>query len=106
MVCKPGISITTRNSVCRQEKADPIFPKTTSNACATVALLNIIMNAHDVELGDKLQEFKAKTADLEPPLRGWLLCNNKWIRMIHNSFARYASNLTHTHTPSSSIADL
>lgn len=62
--------------------------QTTSNACATVALLNIIMNAQGVELGDRLQEFKTATADLPPPLRGWLLCNNKWIRMIHNSFAR------------------
>lgn len=65
-----------------------MISKTTSNACATVALLNIIMNAQNIELGDKLEEFKALTANLAPPLRGWLLCNNKWIRTIHNSLAR------------------
>ncbi|KAL1852499.1 hypothetical protein VTK73DRAFT_9182 [Phialemonium thermophilum] len=62
--------------------------QTTNNACATFALLNIIMNAAEVKLGDKLRAFKAETQHLAPPLRGWLVSNNKWIRKIHNSFAR------------------
>ncbi|KAH8887071.1 cysteine proteinase, partial [Thozetella sp. PMI_491] len=62
--------------------------QTTSNACATVALLNIIMNAGNLELGRSLQTFKAETAGLEPPLRGNMLTHNITIRTAHNSFAR------------------
>ncbi|KAK3313915.1 hypothetical protein B0H66DRAFT_607152 [Apodospora peruviana] len=62
--------------------------QTTSNACATVALFNIIMNAAELELGDKLDKFKQESRDLSPPLRGNLLSNSSWIRVAHNSFAR------------------
>jgi ubiquitin carboxyl-terminal hydrolase L5 len=63
-------------------------PQTTNNACATIALLNIIMNAENLSLGEKLREFKQESTGLSPPLRGNMITNSTWIRTAHNSFAR------------------
>jgi ubiquitin carboxyl-terminal hydrolase L5 len=62
--------------------------QTTSNACATVALLNIVMNVPDINLGDALKTFKESTRLLKPPYRGQALSHNDFIRNIHNSFLR------------------
>ncbi|KAL7620034.1 hypothetical protein AAE478_010583 [Parahypoxylon ruwenzoriense] len=62
--------------------------QTTTNACATVALMNIVMNAQGVGLGTQLQKFRNSTAALPPPHRGHLLDANDFIRSIHNSVAR------------------
>ncbi len=56
-----------------------------------MALLNIVMNAANIELGKELKEFKVETAELDPPLRGNMLTNSPAIRTAHNSFARYVS---------------
>lgn len=55
------------------------------NACATVALLNIIMNS-GIVLGEELETLRDQTKSLSPPLRGWCLSKNSFIRNIHNSF--------------------
>ncbi|KAI8627587.1 cysteine proteinase [Xylariaceae sp. FL1651] len=62
--------------------------QTTANACATVALMNIIMNAQAVKLGPELEEFRNSTKALPPPHRGHALDTNNFIRAIHNSVAR------------------
>lgn len=62
--------------------------QTTDNACATLALFNIIMNAKHIKLGERLQAFKEQSSDLTPALKGHELCNTTWIRSIHNQFAR------------------
>ncbi|KAI3339337.1 ubiquitin carboxyl-terminal hydrolase [Ustulina deusta] len=62
--------------------------QTTANACATVALMNIIMNTHAVEFGAELEEFRDMTKLLPPPHRGHALDTNDFIRAIHNSVAR------------------
>ncbi|UKZ87454.1 uncharacterized protein TrAFT101_003252 [Trichoderma asperellum] len=67
--------------------------QTTSNACATFALLNIVMNAPHVELGDQLREFKEATKNLSTVLRGHEVSNNKFMRSIHNSFTRRMDHL-------------
>ncbi|KAF7561969.1 hypothetical protein G7046_g2149 [Stylonectria norvegica] len=67
--------------------------QTTNNACATVALLNIVMNADEIELGEKLREFKDSTKDLCTSLRGHQLSRNSFIRRIHNSFTRRMDHL-------------
>ncbi|KAL2194540.1 ubiquitin thiolesterase-like protein [Corynascus similis CBS 632.67] len=67
--------------------------QTTQNACATIALLNIIMNAEKLSLGGKLRKFKEESKDLSPPLRGHLINNSTWIRVAHNSFARRLDHL-------------
>lgn len=65
----------------------------THNACATVALLNIVMNAPNIRLGDTLKEFKESTMGLSTPLRGHRLSSNAHIRSVHNSFTRRMDHL-------------
>ncbi|KAF4962959.1 hypothetical protein FSARC_8985 [Fusarium sarcochroum] len=67
--------------------------QTTDNACATVAMLNIVMNAEGIDLGHKLQAFKESTKDLDTALRGHQISKNKFIRTIHNSFTRRMDHL-------------
>ncbi|KAI1090504.1 cysteine proteinase [Rostrohypoxylon terebratum] len=62
--------------------------QTTANACATVALMNIIMNAEDINLGVQLREFRESTKALPSPHRGSELDRNDFIRSVHNSVAR------------------
>ncbi|KAK0714352.1 hypothetical protein B0T21DRAFT_387073 [Apiosordaria backusii] len=55
-----------------------------TNACGTIALMNIIMNAKDLTLGDKLSEFKEQSKDLVPALRGHMIATSTFIRAAHN----------------------
>ncbi|GAW17848.1 hypothetical protein ANO14919_073150 [Xylariales sp. No.14919] len=62
--------------------------QTTANGCATVALMNILMNTRDGQFGPELEEFRNTTTELLPPQRGHALDTNDFIRAIHNSVAR------------------
>lgn len=62
--------------------------QTVNNACASVALLNIVNNVPNIELGDNLQAFKDFTKDFTPALRGDAIANFRFVKEIHNSFAR------------------
>ncbi|KAL1962809.1 hypothetical protein VTN77DRAFT_9178 [Rasamsonia byssochlamydoides] len=62
--------------------------QTTSNACASVALLNIVNNIEGIELGENLRNFKDFTTSFTPALRGDAIANFEFIKRIHNSFAR------------------
>ncbi|KAF1352019.1 hypothetical protein BDV97DRAFT_397073 [Delphinella strobiligena] len=57
-------------------------------ACASVALLNIVMNIPNLELGSELQRFKEFTQPLDPVSKGDAIAGFDFIRNIHNSFAR------------------
>lgn len=58
-----------------------------SYSCATVALMNIINNRSDLQLGDDLHKFRASTIQLSPRDRGLALDSLKSVRDVHNSFA-------------------
>ncbi|CRG83265.1 ubiquitin carboxyl-terminal hydrolase L5 [Talaromyces islandicus] len=62
--------------------------QTTSNACASVALLNIINNVEGIHLGEHLANFKDFTMPFTPALRGDAVANFEFVKRIHNSFAR------------------
>ncbi|KAI9680777.1 MAG: hypothetical protein M1817_004217 [Caeruleum heppii] len=62
--------------------------QTSPNACASVALLNIVNNVPNLELGEQLQRFKDFTMDFPPALRGDQIGNFDFVKSIHNSFAR------------------
>ncbi|KAI0969144.1 ubiquitin carboxyl-terminal hydrolase [Xylaria arbuscula] len=68
--------------------------QTTAHACATVALMNIIMNTHTGKFGIELEEFRNMTRLLPPPHRGHALDTNNFIRAIHNSVARRSDLLS------------
>jgi len=61
-----------------------------SNACATQAILSLLMNVEheEVKLGQTLTQFKEFSADFDPTMKGLALSNSDEIRAVHNSFAR------------------
>lgn len=58
------------------------------NSCATLAMINILMNSADVQIGEHLSQFKDFTRDLTPYQRGEVLSSFNYIKRIHNSFAK------------------
>jgi ubiquitin carboxyl-terminal hydrolase L5 len=58
-----------------------------TNACATQAILSVLLNSKDIEIGSFLREFKDFTKDFSPELKGTAIGDER-IRRIHNSFAR------------------
>lgn len=64
--------------------------QTASNACASVALLNIVNNIPGIDLGENLRHFREFTMPFTPALRGDAINNFEFVKRVHNSFARYA----------------
>ncbi|KAG5993062.1 hypothetical protein E4U52_002305 [Claviceps spartinae] len=64
--------------------------QTIQNACATQALLSVLMNktSDGVEIGAQMQDFRDFAMVLPPDFRGEALSNSDLIRTVHNSFAR------------------
>jgi len=58
------------------------------NACATQAIVSVLMNRPSIELGPELTTFKSFAQDLPPDMRGLAIGNSAQIRNAHNSFAR------------------
>ncbi|KAK9469653.1 ubiquitin carboxyl-terminal hydrolase [Lipomyces arxii] len=58
------------------------------NACATQAILSILLNRSELELGPTLTGFKRFVSEFDPDLRGDTISNSQVIRETHNSFSR------------------
>ncbi|TDL17093.1 cysteine proteinase [Rickenella mellea] len=60
------------------------------DACASQAILNVLFNCPDVELGDALSRFKADTAKMSSMDKGLAIPNLPLLREAQNSMARPA----------------
>lgn len=70
------------------EAPDVFFAKQMiNNACATQAIISILLNRPELELGEELTAFRSFTQELPPDLRGLAIGNSPKIQTVHNSFA-------------------
>jgi len=60
------------------------------DACASHALLNVLLNCPHVDLGEELRELRVVTAEMSPVMRGLGVSGSRFIRDAHNSLARPA----------------
>lgn len=60
----------------------------TTNACATQAILSILMNNENIDVGEELTNFKSFTtgAMLDPANIGYSIGSHELIKSVHNSF--------------------
>ena len=82
----------TEGSIVQDSRLDNIFfaKQVINNACATQAIISILMNMNEksLELGETLQDFKTFTSSFDSAMKGLALSNSKIIRQVHNSFSR------------------
>jgi len=58
------------------------------NACATQAIISVLMNAEGVKLGPELSRIKEFASALNPEMIGQVIGQDKVLRTVHNSFSR------------------
>ncbi|CAA7269428.1 unnamed protein product [Cyclocybe aegerita] len=60
------------------------------DACATHAILNVLLNCPHVDVGEDLRAFRRETEGMSPVMRGLAITNSPVIRPAHNYLARPA----------------
>ncbi|KAG6841640.1 hypothetical protein C0991_008625 [Blastosporella zonata] len=60
------------------------------DACASHAILNVLLNCPDVDIGGELRRFRQDTEKMSPVMKGLAITNSHLLRKGHNSLARPA----------------
>ncbi|KAJ7119953.1 cysteine proteinase [Mycena crocata] len=58
------------------------------DACASLAMLNIVFNCPEVDIGDTLTVFRQETEKMSPVMKGLAISSSQFIREAHRSLAR------------------
>lgn len=60
------------------------------NSCATLAMIHTLLNVDDpdIDVGERMRQFKSFTQDMTPPQRGQTFAIWDFVKKIHNSFAK------------------
>ncbi|TFK51401.1 cysteine proteinase [Heliocybe sulcata] len=58
------------------------------DACASQAILNVLFNCPNVQLGEPLQSFRDETSEMSSVMKGLAISNQRFIRDSQNSLAR------------------
>jgi len=65
------------------------------NACATQAILGILMNCEDtLDIGSDLRDLKSFTKEFDANMKGMAISNSDKIKNEHNKFAKYCLYIT------------
>lgn len=59
-----------------------------TNSCATHALLSVLLNSPDIDIGEILQRIKGYTMGMDPENKGWAIGNTPEVAWAHNSHAK------------------
>lgn len=96
----PSKAAVKKESLAEDQIPEGLFfaHQVTTNACATQAILSVVLNA-DIptdKLGPTLGEFKEFTASFPPALKGVAISSSEAIKTAHNSFSRTDAFLNDT----------
>lgn len=84
------VSETDERDILSPEVVPQLFfaRQVITNACATQAILSVLLNADGIEIGEQLNEFREFTQDFDCEMKGEAISNSDMIKEAHNSFAR------------------
>eukprot|EP00920_Eleutheroschizon_duboscqi_P025684 GHVT01063462.1.p1 GENE.GHVT01063462.1~~GHVT01063462.1.p1 ORF type:complete len:383 (+),score=116.58 GHVT01063462.1:188-1336(+) len=84
---------TTDARAIDEEAASQMFfaSQVISNACATQAIVSILLNRPGLSLGPTLSNLRSFAAAMSPQMRGLSISNSDALRTVHNSFRSHSS---------------
>lgn len=76
--------------VCLQDYDQDLFfaQQVITNACATQAILSILMNTSDLPMGEELTNFRDFAMAVDSNTRGQIIGDCEIIKRVHNSFSK------------------
>jgi len=86
----PGQDTSLPNRTPLEETPEGLFfaRQTVTNACATQALLSVVLNTPSLDLGPTLTEFRSFTSSFPADLKGEAIGASETLQQAHNGFSR------------------